>query len=84
MREELDALEDNKLWYLIEHPHNRSALPIKWVSKTKLDTHSDLKRLKARLIACGNKQVFGTDYQHTFATVIDMSIVKVLLDLAAT
>ena len=39
--------------------------------------------MKALLVACGNEQVFKVDYQLTFADVIDMSTVKVILALAA-
>ena len=52
--------------------------------KTKTDAHGDLARLKARLVACENEQVFGVDYQLTFAAVMDMSMVKILIALAAT
>ena len=35
-------------------------------------------------MACGNEQVFGVDYVLTFAAVMDMSTVKIILALAAT
>ena len=46
-----------------------------------MDAHGELERLKARLVTCGNEQVFGVDYQLTFATVMDMSTMKVILRL---
>ena len=81
MREEL---EENGVWRLIKKPPSSNALHTKWVFQMKIDAHGDLKRLKARLVACGNKQVFGIDYQFTFAAVMDMSTVKVILALVAT
>uniref|UniRef100_A0AAV1U887 Integrase catalytic domain-containing protein n=1 Tax=Peronospora matthiolae TaxID=2874970 RepID=A0AAV1U887_9STRA len=51
---------------------------------TKTDAQGDLEQLKARLVACGNEQVLGVDYTLTFAAVMDLSTVKVILALAAT
>ena len=42
----------------------------------KTYAHGDLERLKARLVSCGNEQVFDIDYQINFAVVMDMSNVK--------
>uniref|UniRef100_A0AAV1VBX8 Integrase catalytic domain-containing protein n=1 Tax=Peronospora matthiolae TaxID=2874970 RepID=A0AAV1VBX8_9STRA len=84
MREEIAALEANDVWRVIKRPAGSNALHSKWVYKTKTDAHGDLERYKARLVACGNEQVFGIDYQLTFAAVMDMSTVKVIIALAAT
>ena len=62
MREELQALEDNGVWRLIKRPPSSNTLHTKWVFKTKTDAHGDLERLKDRLVACGNEQVFGVDF----------------------
>ena len=51
--------------------------------KTKNTADGDAERLKSRLVACGNKQVFGIDYVLTFAAVMDMSTVNIILALAA-
>uniref|UniRef100_A0AAV1T842 Polyprotein n=1 Tax=Peronospora matthiolae TaxID=2874970 RepID=A0AAV1T842_9STRA len=84
MREEIAALEANDVWRVIKRPAGSNALHSKWVYKTKTDAHGDLERYKARLVACGNEQVFGIYYQLTFAAVMDMSTVKVIIALAAT
>ena len=62
MREELITLEDNDVWRVIKRPPSSNALHTKWVFKTKTDAHGDLERLKDRLVACGNEQVFGVDF----------------------
>uniref|UniRef100_A0AAV1UKL9 Reverse transcriptase Ty1/copia-type domain-containing protein n=1 Tax=Peronospora matthiolae TaxID=2874970 RepID=A0AAV1UKL9_9STRA len=61
-----------------------AALEANDVYKTKTDAQGDHERLKARLVACGNEQVLGVDYTLTFAAVMDLSTVKVILALAAT
>ena len=50
MREEIEALEENKVWRLVKRSPSSNALHTKWVFKTKTDAHGDLERLKARLV----------------------------------
>ena len=82
MQKELNALEENGVWNVVRLPKNANSLHSKWVYKTKRDANGELKRYKARLFACGNEQVFGCDYNITFAVVMDMSSVKIILALA--
>ena len=60
------------------------ALRTKSVNKTKTDARSNLKRLKARIVAYENEEVLGVVTSLTFATFISLSTVEVILALAAT
>ena len=40
------------------------------------------ERYKARLVVCGNEQVFVVDYTLTLATVMDLGTVKLILVLS--
>ena len=84
LRQDLKALEYNGVWRLIKRSPSSNALHTKWVFKTKTDAHGYLERLEARLVACGNEQVFGIYYHLNFAAVMDMATVKVLLAFVAT
>lgn len=84
MEEEIAALQGNDVWTIVKRPPGTHALHTKWVYKTKTDAQGDLERLKARLVACGNEQVLSVHYTLTFAAVMDLSTVKVILALAAT
>ncbi|POM67045.1 Pol Polyprotein [Phytophthora palmivora] len=75
------ALEANGVWEVVRLPKGECALHSKWVFKTKLDAEGLIERLKARLVACGNEQEFGVNYSVTFAAVIDMTSVKLILVL---
>uniref|UniRef100_A0AAV1T191 Integrase catalytic domain-containing protein n=1 Tax=Peronospora matthiolae TaxID=2874970 RepID=A0AAV1T191_9STRA len=84
IREEVAALQSNDVWTIVKRAPGTHALPTKWVYKTKTDAQGNLERLKARLVACGNEQVLGVEYKLTFAAVMDLTTVKVILALAAT
>uniref|UniRef100_A0AAV1UCR1 Integrase catalytic domain-containing protein n=1 Tax=Peronospora matthiolae TaxID=2874970 RepID=A0AAV1UCR1_9STRA len=49
---------------------------------TKTDADGAIQRFKTRLVACGNEQVHGVDYGLTFAAVMELSTVKVIIVLA--
>ncbi|GMG14877.1 unnamed protein product [Phytophthora fragariaefolia] len=80
--EELRALEDNGVWKVVRKPRDARVLHTKWIFKTKLDAEGLIERLKARLVACGNEQEFGVNDHITFAAVIDLTSVKLILALA--
>ncbi|CAI5711699.1 unnamed protein product [Peronospora destructor] len=82
MDEELQALEENNVWELELPPRGSHVLHTKWVFKTKRDSDGEIERYKARLVTCGNEQVFGVDYGLTFAAVMELSTVKIILVLA--
>ncbi|RVW37445.1 Retrovirus-related Pol polyprotein from transposon TNT 1-94 [Vitis vinifera] len=51
----------------------------KWVSSVKLRSDGSLDRYKARLIALGNKQEYGVDYEETFAPIAKMTTIYMKL-----
>jgi hypothetical protein len=82
MVEELKALEENGVWTVELPPVGSHVLHTKWVFKTKTDADGAIERFKARLVACGNEQLYGIDYNLTFAAVMELSTVKVILVFA--
>nr|CCA26030.1 PREDICTED: hypothetical protein [Albugo laibachii Nc14] len=80
--EELRALKENGVWEVVIPPTCSHVLHNKWVFKTKTGANGDVERYKARLVACENEQLFGVDYTVTFAAVMELSTVKVILVLS--
>ena len=83
MREEMNALEKNKTWEIVERPKGKNIVDCKWIFTLKYKANGFLERHKARLVAKGYTQTYRVDYQETFAPVAKMNIVKILLSLVA-
>src|SRR5438046_7720002 len=83
MHAELQSLEDNNTWVLCELPPGRRVMGTKWVFKIKVDAMNILERYKARIVAQGYSQIAGLDFNETWAPVVRIESVRVLLALAA-
>uniref|UniRef100_A0AAV1T3R8 Reverse transcriptase Ty1/copia-type domain-containing protein n=1 Tax=Peronospora matthiolae TaxID=2874970 RepID=A0AAV1T3R8_9STRA len=79
MRIEFDALEQNHTWEVIRKPHEAKLLHSKWFYKLKMHADGTIERYKARLVARGDEQVYGIDYNYTFSAVMEMVSGKVIL-----
>jgi len=83
MDEEINAIERNKTWDLVELPKGEEVIGVKWVYKTKSNAEGKIERHKARLVVKEYKQQYGRDYEETFASVARMETLKTMLSIAA-
>ena len=83
MDTELEALRENRTWIAVSRPPGVKPLHSKWVFKTKTNSDGTIERFKARLVACGNEQEKGVNYDNTFAPVLDMATASFILAMGA-
>lgn len=82
MREEIDALVNNKTWTVVEWPKDKKITGNKWVFRTKLNSDGTVNRRKARLMAKGFSQQKGLNYFETFAPVARTESIRMVMALA--
>lgn len=85
VEEQLQALIANGTWELVKRPSSKdvNVITSKWVFKVKYTSSGLIDRHKARLVARGFTQVYGIDYEETFAPTLRMESLRILLAFAA-
>jgi hypothetical protein len=83
MHDEIQSIIDNKTWTLMDLPHGRKCIGSKWVYKLKKDASGNHLKYKAHIVAKGYSQIAGLDYEETFAPVVRIEFVRLLLAIAA-
>ncbi|KAL0408282.1 UNVERIFIED_CONTAM: Retrovirus-related Pol polyprotein from transposon TNT 1-94 [Sesamum radiatum] len=79
MQSEVEALEKNGTWKLVEAPTDKQTIGCRWIYKLKLKPDGTIDRYKARLVAKGYNQVKGEDYTDCFARVAKAVTVRSFL-----
>ena len=84
MIEEMDALNGNSTWNLVQLPTGKKVIGCRWVFAVKVNPNGSVARLKARFVAKGYTQTYGMDYSDTFSPVAKMTYVQLFISLATT
>ena len=83
MKQEIDSIEKNKTWDLVDFPSHKKSIGVKWVYKTKLNEKGKIEKHKARLVAKVFSQQPGIDYGEIFSTVARLDTVITLLAITS-
>ena len=78
----MKSLKENEVWEMVELPKDRKTVGSKWVYKLKSGPDGSIERYKARLVAQGFSQKYGTDYDETFCPVVRLESLRTMIALA--
>jgi hypothetical protein len=83
MESEIQSIDDNQVWNLVDPIDGVRPIGCKWVIKKKTDKDRNVHIYKARLVTKGFKQIHGIDYDETFSLVTMLKSNRILLPIAA-
>ena len=84
VQKELRSTHYKRTWELLPLPSKVSnVIDSKWVFKVKYDEEGGVTKFKARLVARGFSQVYGVDYEETYAPTVHYSSLLVLFAITA-
>nr|GEX98800.1 retrovirus-related Pol polyprotein from transposon TNT 1-94 [Tanacetum cinerariifolium] len=82
IQEELNQFITNDVWSLVPPPNNQTELVLNGSLKTKLTENGVVSRNKARLVAQGYNQQEGINFDETYAFVVRLESIIILLAYA--
>ncbi|CAI7891436.1 unnamed protein product [Closterium sp. NIES-54] len=83
MEEEIRSLIGMGTWELVERPPEVNIMKNWWVLTTKYHIDDTIEREKARLVVKGFTQVYGTEYDETYAPVSSYVTLRIFLSIVA-
>jgi hypothetical protein len=81
MVEEMDALDKNDAWDIVELPAGRKSVGSKWLFKKKFNAQGKVKKYKSQLVAKGYSQVEAIDFGEIFSPVAKLTSIRFLLSI---
>ena len=83
-RKEYNALTGNKTWVLSPLAPVLKAIGIRWFFKIKRHDDGTTGKFKARFVGQGFLQVYGSDYDETFAPIAKLCTLRICFAVAAS
>jgi hypothetical protein len=84
MVEEMDALDKNEAWDIVELQAVRKSIGSKWLFKKKFNAQGKVEKYKAQIVAKGYSQVEGIDFGEIFSLVAMLTSIRFILSIVAS
>ncbi|GJQ97808.1 retrovirus-related pol polyprotein from transposon TNT 1-94 [Tanacetum coccineum] len=84
MIEEMNALDHNGTWALVDLLIQKKPIGYKWVFSVEMNPDGSICRLNACLVAKGYAHTYGIDYFETLSPVAKISSIRLFISLPAT
>ena len=82
MDEEMESLDKNEAWDLVELSTRRNPISSKWAFKNKLNAEGKVEKYKDWLISKCDSQVEGIDFGEIFSPVSKLTSIRFMLSIA--
>ncbi|WZZ85883.1 hypothetical protein YC2023_114462 [Brassica napus] len=82
-QDEIDSINKNNTWILVDKPTGVKIIGLKWVFKVKRNADGSINKFKARLVSKGYVQEHGIDFDEVFAPVARLETIRLLIGLSA-
>ena len=79
MKEEINSIERNQTWELVDPPQYKKPISLKWVYKVKVNPKGEVVKYKVRLVEKGFLQKVGIDYGEVYAPVARIETVRLVV-----
>nr|GEY09552.1 retrotransposon protein, putative, Ty1-copia subclass [Tanacetum cinerariifolium] len=76
---QMQSMQDNQVWHLVDIPPNAKTVRSKWLFKKKTGMDGNVHTFKARLVVNGYTQTYGIEYKETFSPVADIRAIRILV-----
>nr|GEU98778.1 retrotransposon protein, putative, Ty1-copia subclass [Tanacetum cinerariifolium] len=83
MNAEMQSMNDNQVWRLVDLPSDCKTVGSKWLFKKKTDMDGNVHTYKAHLVEKRCTQLYGVDYEETFSPVAKIRAIRILIAITA-
>lgn len=82
MKEELESIENNNTWELVDLQDGKKPIGVRWVFKVKENHKSEIIKHKTRLVSKGLLQRKGIAFEEVFAKIARIETIRLVVGIA--